>query len=470
MKHDAVVVGAGPNGLSAAVELARSGVSVCVLEASRTIGGGTRSAELTLPGYLHDICSAIHPMAALSPFFRRLNLELDWIFPPAAVAHPMPDGSASVLFPDLHRTAAALGKDGNAWQSLFQPFVQNVDQIFSEILKPLGIPRHPLLMAKFGLNAVRSARSLALGTFSQPHARALFAGCAAHSLLSLDDPGSASFGLVLALAGLTAGWPLVKGGSQQIANALASRLQKHGGEIQTGLRVRSMADLPDARAYLFDVTPRQLLQITAELLPENYRQKLGAYRYGPGVFKIDWALNGAIPWKSSECRLAATVHVGGSMEDVARAENEVAGGQHPERPFVLLGQQSLFDDTRAPEGKHTGWAYCHVPNGSDVDMTEQIETQVESFAPGFRERILARHTFNSLQLEDHNANLVGGDISGGANNLKQILARPVIKRNPYSTPNPKIFLCSSSTSPGAGVHGMCGYNAARSVLKKVFGL
>jgi phytoene dehydrogenase-like protein len=470
MKYDALVIGAGPNGLSAAVELARSGVSVCLLEASETIGGGTRSGELTLPGYVHDICSAIHPMAFLSPFFRSLKLQIDWIFPPAALAHPLADGSAAVLFQDLRQTAAGLNGDRNAWQRMFEPFVERADHLFSEILKPPGVPRYPFLMAEFGFLALRSARSLAQSRFAQPLARALFTGCAAHSLLSLNRAGSAAFGLLLALAGHASGWPLAKEGSQQIANALGSAFQSSGGEIQTGRFINSMRDLPEARAYLFDVTPKQLLQIASEDLPTGYRRKLESYRYGPGVYKMDWALSGPIPWKSSECALAATVHVGGTMEEVAQAEEEVVRGRHPDRPFLLLGQQSLFDSTRAPEGKHTGWAYCHVPNGSNIDMTERIENQIERFAPGFRDLILARHTYNCRQLEEHNANLIGGDISGGANDLYQLLARPVLKLNPYATANPKIFLCSSSTPPGGGVHGMCGYHAARSALKNVFGL
>jgi phytoene dehydrogenase-like protein len=468
MKYDAVVVGSGPNGLSAAVELARNGLKVCVLEAQHTIGGGVRSAEITLPGYIHDICSAIHPMAYASPFFRRLELNIDWIKPQAALAHPLENAPPGLLFESLENTIERWDADGTAWRKLFEPFIQNQDALLSDILKPIRIPDHMFLIAKFGLIAIRSAMSVRESRFRSPQASALFAGCAAHSFLSLRAKGSASFALVLALGAHLTGWPMAKGGSQQIANSLVSKLRTFEGEIHADRNIRSFQDLPESKTYLFDVSPKQLIRIAESELPSAYRKKLRKYRYGPGVFKIDWALDGPIPWKDMECLSAGTVHLGGTAEELAEAEERVMRGQIAERPFVLLAQQSLFDPTRAPEGKHTGWAYCHVPNGSDVDMTERIESQVERFAPGFRDRILARHTDNCSQLEEHNQNLIGGDISGGANDLFQLLARPVLSLDPYATPNPKIFLCSSSTPPGGGVHGMCGYNAAKSVLQRVF--
>ncbi len=471
MNYDVVVIGAGPNGLSAGIEIARAGHSVCILEAGDSIGGGMRTAELTLPGFHHDICSAIHPMAILSPFFQSLQLKqwgLEWSFSPAAVAHPLPDGSAALLYKDLSRTAEQLGEDGKNWREIFDPFTRSSFAFFSEILRPLRVPGRPLLMAKFGLLALQSSVDLAKHYFRNPKARALFAGCAGHSFLPLESKGSASFGLVLAIGGHAVGWPLAVGGSKKIADALAACFQSFGGQIKTGHQVNSMRDLPEARVYLFDVTPRQLLQIAGDSLPRRYSNQLSKFRYGPGVFKVDWALNEPIPWTNRDCLQAATVHVGGTMEEISRCESEVWNNKHPENPFVLLAQQSIFDPGRAPAGKHTAWAYCHVPNGSDFDMTENIERQIERFAPGFRDLILARHTFNSHQMQAYNANYVGGDISGGANNLAQLIARPVIRMNPYSTPHPKIFLCSSSTPPGGGVHGMCGFLAARSVLRKVF--
>jgi phytoene dehydrogenase-like protein len=469
MTYDAVVIGSGPNGLSAAIELARAGRSVCVVEANETVGGGVRTAELTLPGFHHDICSAVHPMAILSPFFRHLRLKqwgLEWAFSPAALAHPLPDGSAAMMYPDLNRTAEHMGKDAGSWQEMFAPYTRSPFTFFSQVLRPLRVPRHPLLMGKFGLLALQSAVGLAK-RFGSEQARALFAGCAAHSFLPLDLKASAAIGVVLAIAGLAVGWPFPVGGSARIADALVACLKALGGDIRTNHRITKMQDLPESKTYLFDVTPKQILQIAQDELPQRYRKKLMSFQYGPGVFKVDWALNGPIPWKSSDCLLAATVHIGGTMEEVSRSESEIWKGIHPEYPFVLLAQQSLFDPSRAPAGKHTVWGYCHVPNGSDVDMTERIERQIERFAPGFRDLILARHTMNSSQMEAHNANYIGGDISGGANNLFQILARPVLKLNPYATPNRKIFICSSSTPPGAGVHGMCGHLAARAALRTI---
>jgi phytoene dehydrogenase-like protein len=470
VKYDAVVIGSGPNGLSAAIEIARSGHSVCMLEASEIIGGGLRTEELTLPGFQHDVCSAIHPMAILSPFFQSLHLRqwgLEWIFSPAAVAHPFQDGSAALLYKDLSQTADLLVVDGKNWRKLFTPLTRSSFTFFSEILRPLRFTKHPFLLGRFGLLALRSGTGLASHYFSKPPARALFAGCVAHSLLPLEQKGSAAFGLVLAASGHAVGWPLASGGSKKIADALVACLRSHGGEIQTGRRVKSIQDLPPASAYLFDVTPRQLLQIAGTELSRGYRSKLSKFQYGPGVFKIDWALKEPIPWRNKDCLQAATVHVGGTMEEIAIGESQVWRNIHPEDPFVLVTQQSIFDSTRAPEGNQTAWGYCHVPHGSTVNMTNRIERQIERFAPGFRDVILARHTLNTVELEEHNGNYIGGDIAGGANNLSQIFGRPALQFDPYSTSNRKIFICSASTPPGGGVHGMCGYLAARSAIRKV---
>ena len=470
--YDAVVVGSGPNGLSAAVELARAGLSVCVLEAKETIGGGSRTEELTEPGFLHDICSAIHPMGVVSPFFKTLELErwgVEWVNSPAALAHPFDDGTAALMSQSLEATGETLGVDRDAYVALMKPFLRNPETFFSEILRPVRIPRHPFMMLRFGLLGMRSCESVVNSRFRGERAKAIFAGCSAHSVVPLEKAGTASIGLVLALVAHAVAWPCARGGSRAIVEALAALLKSLGGEVKTGRPVRAMSDLPEARAILFDLTPRQVVEIAGDQLPARYRRKLSRFRYGPGVFKIDWSLDGPIPWKADECRRAATVHLGGTFEEIARGERQAWGGEHPERPFVLVAQQSLFDRTRAPEGKHTGWAYCHVPHGSDVNVTERVESQVERFAPGFRDLIRARHTFTAAQVERHNWNMIGGDIGGGANTLWQFLARPVPKYDPYSTPNPKLFICSSSTPPGGGVHGMCGYWSARSALRRVFG-
>jgi phytoene dehydrogenase-like protein len=471
-EFDAVVVGSGPNGLAAAITLARSGHNVLVLEAHETIGGGARTEELTLPGFKHDVCSAIHPMARVSPFFQSLPLAehgLVWKESPYPITHPLDDGSAAVLELSLDKTAARLGEDGDAYHRLMQPFASNAAALFDEILRPIRlIPRHPFLLARFGLDGVRSAQSLAK-RFRGDAARALFGGCAAHSFLALDAAGSASFGLVLAVAGHAVGWPCAKGGSGAIVDALASYFRSLGGTIRTATPVRSMRDLPPSRAVLFDVTPRQLATIAGDELPSSYGKRLRRFRYGPGVFKVDWALDGPIPWRAEECRHSATVHVGGTIEEIAIHEAAIWQGRNTDRPFVLVAQQSLFDDSRAPDGKQTGWAYCHVPHGSTEDMTGAIESQIERFAPGFRRRILARHTMNTAAYESYNPNIIGGDISGGANVLSQVVARPFLKRDPYSTPNERIYIASSSTPPGGGVHGMCGYWAAQSAMKSVLG-
>ncbi len=464
----AIVVGSGPNGLAAAVTLAAAGLSVTVLEAEPTIGGGTRSAPLTLPGFIHDVCSAIHPLGVASPFFRSAGLEahgLEWIHPPAPLAHPFDDGTALLLQRSIDETAAQLGPDAEAYRRLFAPLVARSDALLDTLLAPLFPPRHPFAIARFGLDAIRSARSLATGTFGGPRARALFAGIAGHSVLPLDAAGSASFGLVLGMLGHTVGWPFPRGGSQAIADAMARLLASHHGTIATGHRVASAGELAGADVVMFDITPRQLAAIGAGRLPAGYRRSLERFRYGPAAFKIDWALSGPVPWRAAECRQAATVHLGGTLDEIAASERAAWSDAPAERPFVLFAQPSLFDPTRAPAGKHTAWAYCHVPNGSTVDMTARIEAQVERFAPGFRDVILARHVSPPAELERHNANYIGGDIVGGANTLWQILARPVARLDPYRTPVPGWYLCSASTPPGGGVHGMSGWNAARLALK-----
>ena len=467
--YDAIVVGSGPNGLAAAITVAQAGRSVLVLEASDTIGGGARSAELTLPGFVHDVCSAVHPLAVGSPFFSTLPLSehgLKWIHPPAPVAHPFDDGTAVILERSVETTTEQLGRDGGAYRRLMAPLVADWDKLASEVLGPLRPPRHPLVLARFGLRALRSARGLAESVFEGERARSLFAGLAAHSMLPLERRPTAAFGLLLGASGHSVGWPVPRGGSQNISNALASYLRSLGGEIFTNRNVRSVDDLPVARAVLLEVTPRQLLRIAGSRLPVGYRRKLGGYRYGPGAFKVDWALDGPIPWKAVECARAGTVHLGGTIGEIAASETAVWSGEHPERPYVLLAQQSLFDTTRAPDGKQTAWAYCHVPNGSTFDMADRIEAQIERFAPGFRDCILARNVMSPARLEEYNPNYVGGDINGGVQDLGQLFTRPVFRPVPYSTPARGIYICSSSTPPGGGVHGMCGYFAARAALRR----
>ena len=462
---DAIVVGAGPNGLAAAVELARAGCSVRVYEAAERIGGGTRSDELTLPGFVHDVCSAIHPLGVGSPFFRTLPLAehgLEWIEPEVPLAHPFDDGTAALLEHSVEATGATLGPDAEAYRDLFAPLVEMWPKIERDVLGPLGIPRHPFLMARFGLLGLRSAKGLAESRFEGERARALFAGLAAHSTLQVEWTPTASFGLVLAILAHATGWPMARGGSQRIADALASYLASLGGEIVTGERVASLDALPPSRAVLCDVTPRQLLAMAGDRLPDGYRKRLGRYRYGPGAFKVDWALSAPIPWKAPECARAGTVHLGPTLEEIAASERAAWSSSASLRPYLLVGQPSLFDPSRAPEGKHVAWAYCHVPHGSTFDMTERIEEQMERFAPGFRDVVLGRHAFSPADLERHDANLVGGDVNGGLADLKQLFVRPT--RELYSVPVDGLYLCSSSTPPGGGVHGMCGFHAARAAL------
>ena len=469
---DAVVVGSGPNGLAAAIVLQQAGLAVLLLEGSPQLGGGLRTAELTLPGFRHDICSAIHPLAVASPFFQTLPLAgygLEFITPPVAVAHPFDDGTAVAAGGPVADTARQLGPDAGAYRRLLEPLVADWPGIAPDVLGPLGWPRHPLPMARFGLSALLPATVLAR-RFRGPAARGLLAGAAAHGMLPLSNLATSAAGLVLLVAAHRAGWPLPRGGAQAIADALVAHFRALGGQVATGTFVTSLAQLPRARAVLFDVTPAQLLQIAGHGLSRIYRWQLGRYRYGMGAFKVDWALDGPIPFAAPECAGAGTLHLGGPLEEIAAGEQATARGQHPARPFVLLAQPSRFDATRAPAGRHTAWAYCHVPNGSRVNMTAAIEAQVERFAPGFRDRIIGRHTFDTAQLEAHNPNYVGGDINGGRLDITQLFTRPALRASPYRTSRPGLYLCSSATPPGGGVHGLCGYHAARRALRDVFGL
>ena len=468
--HDAIVVGAGPNGLAAAITLARAGRSVLVVEAADEIGGGTRSAELTLPGFVHDVCSAVHPLLMASPFFRDLPLVRHGVHvahPAVPLAHPLDDGTAAVLDRDVRGTASCLGADERAYLKLMGPLVRHADDLVQTIMRAPLPPRRPVVAAGFGRHALRSAAALAMSKFKGDKARALHAGIAAHAMLPLDRIPTGAVGLMLGFLGHAYGWPVVRGGSQRIAEAMGAELAALGGDVKTGWRVERFAELPPADVVLFDLTPRQVLAIAGDRFPARYRRRLERYRYGPGVFKIDWALDGPVPWTAEPCRGAGTVHLGGTLGEIAAAEDAVARGVHPDRPYVLFAQPDVADMSRSPDGKSTAWAYCHVPSGSTVDMTTAIEDQVERFAPGFRDRILGRATFTAPQMEAHNANYVGGDINGGVQDLRQLFTRPVARWPLYSTPDPKIWFCSSSTPPGGGVHGLCGGHAARSALRSV---
>jgi phytoene dehydrogenase-like protein len=464
-EYDAVVVGAGPNGLSAAAHLVSEGYSVRVIEANEEVGGACRSAAVTEPGFIHDLGSAVHPFAVASPFLQRLPLDafgLRWRHPEAAIAHPLDGGRCVLQFRDIDRTAERLGVDRDAYRELYQPFVESWDRLAESFLRPLiGVPKHPLLLAQFGLRALMPALRLSESRFESEEARALFGGIAAHSGLPMDALASSAIGLVLAMIGHTHGWPVPEGGSSAISDALAAYIRKNGGEIETGRRIARMSELPQARVVLFDVTPRQLVAIAGEKMPASYRRRLESYRYGPASFKLDYALDGPIPWINPDAGLAATVHLGGSMREIAASEAAVSNGKHPEQPYVLLTQPTVCDRTRAPAGKHVAWAYCHVPLGSDIDMTRAVEAQIERHAPGFRDCVLHRRVTFPAGLNRENANLVEGDIMGGSSDLWQLVARPVLSPTPYRTPIDRTYLCSSSTPPGPGVHGMCGYHAAR---------
>jgi len=471
-RYDAIVVGAGPNGLAAAISLSRAGRSVLVVEARPTIGGGSRTAELTLPGFRHDVCSAIHPLGRGSPVFGELRLArhgLAWIEPPVQLAHPLDDGAAAFVLRDLDATASTLGSDGRAYARLLGPVARDWEVITRRFLgpiDPLAGLRHPGVALRLGWRSIQPARLLAR-RFRTDAARALLAGASAHSMLPLDALASGAFGVSLLASAHAVGWPMPVGGSQAIPDALAAHLAQLGGEIRTGLEIRSLKELPPHRAILFDLTPRQVLAIAGDRLRGAYAAQLRRYRYGPGSFKLDIALDGPIPWRNPRVGEAGTVHLGGRLEEIVASERAVSRGRVPERPFVLLAQQSRFDASRAPGGKHTVWAYCHVPNGSPADMTEPILAQVERFAPGFRERILQVHAMGAHELEAYNPNYIGGDINGGLQSLTQFFTRPAVRLDPYSTPDPGLFICSSSTPPGGGVHGICGWRAARSALRGV---
>jgi phytoene dehydrogenase-like protein len=467
---DAVIVGSGPNGLSAAITLQQQGLSVLVLEAMSTIGGGMRTAELTLPGFKHDVCSAIHPLAISSPFFKTLPLQhhgLEFIVPPLSVAHPFDDGRAVSLHIDISQTARTLGEDEDHYKKLADEITRLWPLIDKDVLAPLSFPADPIALSQFGLKAIQSATRLSK-KFSTQKAKGFWAGLAAHSMLPLDYAATSAIGLVLLASAHANGWPIAKGGSQSIANALASYFVSIGGKIEVNKYVKSLTEIPSAKAILFDIGPAQLLQIAGHKFSTLYRSQLQKYRYGMGVFKIDWALDAPIPFRAKPCASAGTVHVGGSFEEIAASERAAWQGRHVEKPFVLLAQQSLFDSTRVPEGKQAAWGYCHVPGGSTKDMTALIENQIERFAPGFKDRILARHTFNCEQMEHYNPNYVGGDINGGSITLDQLFTRPALRLSPYRTSAKGLYLCSSSTPPGGGVHGMCGYHAARRALNDIF--
>ncbi len=469
--YDAVIVGSGPNGLAAGIAMQKAGISVLILEGKATIGGGMRTAALTLPGFKHDICSAIHPLAADSPYLKQLPLGdfgLEWIYPLSALAHPFDDGSVAVLQKSIAATAESLGEDGKAYTSLMEAYAPHWDKLAQDLLGPLKFPSHPLLLTRFGLKAIQPATGFAKRTFKGEMARGMFAGLAAHSMLPLEKISTAAIGLVLGIIGHSKGWPIPKGGSQNLADAMGAYFKSLGGHIETDRMVKSMADIPPAKAVLFDITPRQLLRIAGHEFSTLYKCQLNRFNYGQGVYKVDWALDGPVPWKAERCMEAGTVHLGGTLAEVAASEKAIWNNKHVEKPYVLLAQQSLFDTTRAPSGKHTLWGYCHVPSGSSINMTASIEQQIERFAPGFKDRIIGKHEMSAVDFETYNPNYFGGDINGGAQDITQIFTRPALRISPYATSKKGLYLCSSSTPPGGGVHGMCGFHAAKKALKDIF--
>jgi len=472
-EYDAIVIGSGPNGLSAGIRLAQEGLKVLIMEAKDTIGGGTRTKELTEPGFLHDVCSAVHPTALGSPFLSSLRLQnygLEFIQPEVAYAHPLEDSEAAIAYKDIHKTAEGLGVDAEAYMKLYREFVDEWSYLSQDIFGTLRIPKHPLLMAKFGWYGMFSAKLLSNSLFKTVKARALFTGCAAHSIVPLTRAFTASFGVVLGASAHSVGWPVAKGGSSAITNAMAKLFKSLGGEIKTNEHVKDLTDLPTSRAVLFDLTPHQIARIAKKKLPKSYLSKLRNYTYGPGTFKMDWALSEPVPWKNEEARKAGTLHLGGTFLEISNAEQAVWDGEHPEKPYVLVSQPTVCDPSRAPEGKHTLWAYCHVPNGSEKDMSHIIENQIERYAPGFRDTIISKHSMHAMEMEQYNFNYIGGDINGGAQTVTQLFGRPILKWDPYKIPADGLYICSSSTPPGGGVHGMSGYHAAQSVLKNEFNI
>ncbi len=467
-EYDSIVVGSGPNGLAAAIRMQQKGLEVLLIEGADTIGGGMRTKELTLPGFRHDVCSAIHPLAVSSPFLKTLPLDkfgLEWMEPEVLAAHPFDDGTAACLYRSIDETAGEMGRDEKAYRDLIQPMVRDWENLAVDFLAPLGIPRHPISFAKFSIKALRSANGLGKSIFKTEKAKGLWAGMAAHSIQPLDKLTTSAVALVLLASGHHGSWPIPKMGSQSIANAMLAYFISMGGEVQTGFFVKHLKELPKAKAYLFDVTPKQLLEIAGEEFSRLYRWQLGRFKYGMGVFKIDWALKEAIPFSAEKARLAGTVHLGNTLQEIVKSEKEIWEGKHPNQPYVLLAQQSIIDKSRAPDGNHTAWAYCHVPNGSQKDMTAIIEAQVERFAPGFRDIIIGKSTMNAMEMQDYNPNYIGGDINGGAMDITQLFNRPALRWSPYRTSSKGIYICSSSTPPGGGVHGMCGFHAAERVIK-----
>lgn len=472
-EFDAVIVGSGPNGLSAAILLAQQGLQVKVIEAKDSIGGGTRTAELTEPGFHHDICSAVHPTGVGAPFLKTLPLYeygLEWVHPKYPVAHPLDHGEAVIISKSLEKTVERLGSDGKHYQKLIGDFVEHWDRLSNDLFGPVRIPNNPLSMMQFGWYGMFSAKLLANSIFENIQTKAFFAGLAGHSIIPLEKVFTGSFGLVFASSIHAAGWPVAKGGSHSITKAMAAYLESLGGEIETGNEITSVDELPASKVTLFDLTPKQIADIASNQLPDGYTKKLRKFKYGPGVFKMDFALSEPVPWANEECKGAGTLHLGGTFEEIAHSEQETWAGHHPDEPYLLVSQPSLFDDTRAPEGKHTLWAYCHVPNGSDKDCSSEIIRQIERFAPGFRDTIISYNAMNAPDFEEYNANYIGGDINGGAQFFKQLIFRPLVQWDPYKLAGDGLYICSSSTPPGGGVHGMCGYHAAKSALKNEFGI